>query len=98
MKIIVIIIFIKRILFLFAKIYFVLTKIEPDKKRNSPKVRVGEGFCLSFQENKKKKIQLRNLKTTGRMSESSEERGVIQRKFPKKKSKIDQWYNTFTTG
>lgn len=54
MKIIVIIIFIKRILFLFAKIYFVLTKLEPDKKKEFPKVKVGEGLCLSFQENKKK--------------------------------------------
>lgn len=54
MKIIVIIIFIKRILFLFAKIYFVLTKIEPDKKRNFPKLGLGKGFvCLSRRIKKK---------------------------------------------
>lgn len=58
MKIIVIIIFIKRILFLFAKIYFALTKMEPDqkkKKRNSPKLGLGRGFvCLSKRIKKKK--------------------------------------------
>lgn len=66
--------------------------MEPDqkkKKRNSPKLGLGRGFVCLSKRIKKKKIQPRNLKSTGQMSESSEERGVIQRKCPKEKSEID---------